>query len=400
MRGAGERAPAGRAGGPPGPAVRAAGRDRGLPPGQRQRELAAVRQAVVPACAEPGSRGHGPRWLWTRTVPGRGTIGRQLRAEELGKVRAELESYQQFAALAEEIAEVSEAICEARPVPAAAPARPLSRRGKKGALRSARGGRRRRGSHAGRVGGGVAGPRGRPGGGRAGDPRGGAGAGPGGAGAAAGRRRRLPGPAGRLRAGHQAGFVSYRDKTIDTVLGPVTLRRAWYHCAECGHGFAPRDAELGVAGDTMSPGLARMTDRAAAAVPFGAAAKLVGELAGISLTGERAAPPRRGRRPGRRRRHRSRGRRDRRPPGRPPAGRRACPGHAVHRIDGTGVPMIAAETEGRDGKGEDGKARTREVKLCCCVHPDQQPMRRAARSATRARRPTWPPSRPPPRSAP
>ena len=31
-------------------------------------------------CAQPGSRGHGPRWLWTRTVPGRGTIGRQLRA--------------------------------------------------------------------------------------------------------------------------------------------------------------------------------------------------------------------------------------------------------------------------------------------------------------------------------
>ena len=66
-------------------------------------------------CAEPGSRGHGPRWLWTRTVAGRGTIGRQLRAEELGKVRAELENYQRFAALAEEIVEVSEAICEARP---------------------------------------------------------------------------------------------------------------------------------------------------------------------------------------------------------------------------------------------------------------------------------------------
>jgi hypothetical protein len=74
-------------------------------------------------CAEPGSRGHGPRWLWTRTVPGRGTIGRQLRAEELGKVRAELENYQRFAALAEEIAEVSEAICEARPAPP--PPRPV-----------------------------------------------------------------------------------------------------------------------------------------------------------------------------------------------------------------------------------------------------------------------------------
>ena len=37
---------------------------------------------------------------------------------QLGKVRAELENYQQFVALAEEIAEVSEAICEALLVPA------------------------------------------------------------------------------------------------------------------------------------------------------------------------------------------------------------------------------------------------------------------------------------------
>ena len=42
--------------------------------------------------------------------------------------------------------------------------------------------------------------------------------------------------------GHEAEFVSYRDKVIDTVLGPVTLTRAWYHCAVCKHGLAPRDA--------------------------------------------------------------------------------------------------------------------------------------------------------------
>ena len=41
--------------------------------------------------------------------------------------------------------------------------------------------------------------------------------------------------------GHQAEFVSYRPKTVDTVLGPVTVNRAWYHCATCGHGLAPRD---------------------------------------------------------------------------------------------------------------------------------------------------------------
>jgi hypothetical protein len=71
-------------------------------------------------CAEPGSRGHGPRWLWTKTVPGRGTVGRQLAAGEVEKVRAELASYQEFAELTGQIVEVSEAICEARPVPAGA----------------------------------------------------------------------------------------------------------------------------------------------------------------------------------------------------------------------------------------------------------------------------------------
>ena len=47
-------------------------------------------------------------------------------------------------------------------------------------------------------------------------------------------------------------------------------------------------------GRRMSPGLRKMTARAAAAVPFAAAARLVGELAGITLTGKRAGPPRRG----------------------------------------------------------------------------------------------------------
>ena len=121
------------------------------------------------------------------------------------------------------------------------------------------------------------------------------------------------GPAAGCGAGHQAQFVSYRDKTVDTVLGPVTVRRAWYHCGACGHGFAPRDGELGVAGETMSPGLAKMSARAAAAVPFTPGAGLAGELAGITLTGRRlgGAPRPTARRPPRRP--------GRRPPRSPPA---------------------------------------------------------------------------------
>src|SRR5258706_10664043 len=95
------------------------------------------------------------------------------------------------------------------------------------------------------------------------------------------------GPRAACGNGHQAGFVAYRGKIIDTVLGPVTLARAWYHCPACGHGLAPRDAELGVAGASLSPGLRAMNDQAAAAGPFAKAARLLEDLAGVRLTVKR-----------------------------------------------------------------------------------------------------------------
>jgi hypothetical protein len=94
------------------------------------------------ACAQPDHPGHGPRYLWTRSVPGRGTRGRQLAGEELEKVRRELASYHRFASLSEQIVEVNEAICEARPAvspPQAAP--PAEPGGEKGG--SARSSKRR-----------------------------------------------------------------------------------------------------------------------------------------------------------------------------------------------------------------------------------------------------------------
>ena len=79
------------------------------------------------ACARPGHRGHGPRWLWTRSAGGR-TRTRQLAAAEVAKVRAELANYKEFTALSEQIVEVSEAICESRPA-AGAGALPLAEAG-------------------------------------------------------------------------------------------------------------------------------------------------------------------------------------------------------------------------------------------------------------------------------
>jgi hypothetical protein len=172
------------------------------------------------------------------------------------------------------------------------------------------------------------------------------------------------GPAVDCGAGHLAQFVSYREKTFGTVLGPVTVNRAWYRCAACGHGLAPRDAELGLAGDTMSRGLAKMTARAAAAEPFAKGSGLLADLAGVTVSARRIE------------RHaeadgaaaaaaiaeRAAAIRDRKVIPMPPAG---LPDQMYIAIDGTGVPVVRAETEGRAGKSEDGKARTREVKLAC-----------------------------------
>jgi len=170
------------------------------------------------------------------------------------------------------------------------------------------------------------------------------------------------GPRADCGNGHQAGFVAYRDKVIDTVLGPVELTRAWYHCAACRHGLAPRDAQLGVAGTSLSPGLAAMNDRAAAAGPFAKAAGLLEDLAGVRLTAKRAerAAEASGAAQAAAVRERSVLITSRKLVPLPPS---PLPDKLYAVIDGTGVPMTARETAGRDGKGEDGRARTREVKL-------------------------------------
>ena len=170
--------------------------------------------------------------------------------------------------------------------------------------------------------------------------------------------------------GHEAVFVSYRDKVIDTVLGPVTLARAWYHCAACKHGLAPRDAELGVAGASMSPGVTAMNDQAAAAGPFAKASRLLEGLAGVRLTSkrvERAAEASGAAAAGavRERAGLISGRKMVPVPPSP------LPDKLYACIDGTGVPVTAKETAGRDGKGADGRARTREVKLAVFFTQDK-----------------------------
>jgi hypothetical protein len=149
------------------------------------------------------------------------------------------------------------------------------------------------------------------------------------------------GPRADCGHGHEAVFAGYREKVIDTVLGPVALRRAWYHCADCGHGLAPRDDELGVAGTSMSPGLAAMNDLAAAAGPFAGAARLLEKLAGVRLTARRVerAAEASGTALAAAGRERARLIASRKVVPVPPS---PLPDKLYAAIDGTGVPMTAA----------------------------------------------------------
>ena len=161
--------------------------------------------------------------------------------------------------------------------------------------------------------------------------------------------------------GHQAAFVDYRPKAVLTVLAPVTIRRAYYHCAPCGTGVIPKDQALDIVGTTFSPGVRRLMGRVGGKEPFAEGQRDLAELAGIGVTTkavERVAEA---------------------------IGAeietlaqqeqalalagKLCPLQAVGTlycaIDGTGVPVVPHETAGRPGKGEAGQAKTREVKLGC-----------------------------------
>ncbi len=175
---------------------------------------------------------------------------------------------------------------------------------------------------------------------------------------------RYCGPRAACGCGGQAGYAGRRGKTVTTVVGPVRIMRAWYHCAACKRGFAPRDRQLGLLpGGALSPGLAEMTALAGAEVSFARAAGLLSGLAGLTLsprTVERSAEA-----AGAAARAATAAEaaaiRQRRIVPLPPPG--PLPDMLYVEVDGTGVPVRASETAGRAGKAGDGTAGTREVKL-------------------------------------
>jgi len=163
------------------------------------------------------------------------------------------------------------------------------------------------------------------------------------------------GPTVPCACGQPARYAGRRAKTFESVLGALTLERAYYHCESCEAGFCPRDRVLGVEGSSLSPGVLRMVGRVGAMVSFEEGHELLRELAGVAVSTthvERAAE--------------DLGREiaeDEQHVVEPPAGTEPLAPTLYLGMDGTNVPMRTAEVEGRAGKQPDGSAKTREVKL-------------------------------------
>ena len=164
------------------------------------------------------------------------------------------------------------------------------------------------------------------------------------------------GPTAPCACGQPARYVGRRPKRFTSVLGPLTLERAYYHCESCQAGFCPRDHALRAQGSSLSPGVLRMVGLVGAMVSFEEGHALLHELAGVDVPTthvERAAE--------------ALGREvaedERRVVEPPPVDEPVAPTLYLG-MDGTGIPMRASEIEGRKGKPPDGTARTREVKLC------------------------------------
>jgi hypothetical protein len=159
----------------------------------------------------------------------------------------------------------------------------------------------------------------------------------------------------RCSCGGEARYAGRRTKQVQSVLGPLRLERAYYHCGSCGHGYCPRDKHLGIANTSLSPALTRMLGTVGAMVSFQEGSELLTELAGVTVDAkqvERTAEA---------------------------LGKEIAEDERVHTepldalplpqtlylgMDGTGIPLRAEELVGRASKQPDGSAKTGEVKLC------------------------------------
>ena len=83
--------------------------------------------------------------------------------------------------------------------------------------------------------------------------------------------------------GRDQRFVDHRPRTLATLLGQVTITRAYYHCRHCGASCCPYDQRVGLGTNHESVGLAKAMALLAALDPFVPAATVLQQLTGQRL---------------------------------------------------------------------------------------------------------------------
>ena len=164
--------------------------------------------------------------------------------------------------------------------------------------------------------------------------------------------------------GRPARYKDVRLKPILTVLGPAQMLRAYYWCSHCRQGQFPADIARDIEDIEFSPGVRRMLALVGSECSsFDHGRQQMELLADLEVTAKAVE-------------------RVTEAIGADIARRQqeviqqtmqlelpVAVGQSIHKMyvqmDGTGLPMVAKETEGRRGKGEDGRAHTREAKLGC-----------------------------------
>jgi hypothetical protein len=162
--------------------------------------------------------------------------------------------------------------------------------------------------------------------------------------------------------GHRARFVEHRGKELITVLAPVNVIRAYYHCDLCGEGVIPKDVVLDIVDTGFSPGVRRMMGQVGGKEAFEEGQKDLEVLAGVLVTTK--AVERVSEATGRQIEQENQREQKQILSGQvvPFPGTGTIPKMYI-AMDGTGVPVVKRETEGR--KGKNGDAKTREAKLGC-----------------------------------
>ena len=161
--------------------------------------------------------------------------------------------------------------------------------------------------------------------------------------------------------GQKARYRELRSRRIVTVLGEVELMRPYYLCPHCHTGQFPADTDLDVDHQDFSPGVRRMFAAVGSEAPFDQGRRQLALLADLEVTTkavERSAEATGGDIARREQNEMDRAMQLHLP---------IVVGESIPvlyiEMDGTGVPVVKAETEGRTGQVDGQPARTREAKL-------------------------------------